>query len=420
MNILISYPWLDLGGAPNTSITLARGLRELGHNVFFMTRRGGIYDDRLVAADITLIDAPYGRFPPYMYHLNYKAHRIMSRALDEHSIDIVHTFHPLTYLLTLFSAPKRNIPIFHTAVWYVDDFYMPGYPAGLLFVAEEFRDAGAGWFGGRPRMVEVMPNRIDLDMFHPGIDSVEFSREKGMTGEGWKIAFMSRVDRTKIGSLRNAVAAAGILAERGREVTLAIAGDGDMRAEIESLAREANSKAHRNIVILLGSITRTPEFLSWADIVFGIGRCAWEGMACGKPTIVVGENGLAGIADHSSVDELAYFNFAGRNRKEPAAPSALADAVEGIMTDSERYQSLSSFAREYIITRYDYRAGARRLEELYRDAQNSPHLTTAKKINLGVTRWLQGYARRFYIGCKIDLRNRMRRGAHVREHGRNG
>jgi glycosyltransferase involved in cell wall biosynthesis len=417
MNILVTYPWLDLGGAPNTSITLAKGLRELGHNVFFLTRRGGIYEERLLAAGIKVIDAPYGRFPRHMHHLNHKAHRIMSRALDEHSIDIVHSFHPQSYILSLFSAPRRNIPVFLTAVWYFDDFPLPGYPAGVLFVAEEFKDQGARRFGSRARIMEIMPNRIDLEMFHPDLDSSDFVRDRELPVEDWKIAFMSRIDRTKINSLRNAITAIGIMSDRGRNVTLAIAGDGDMRTEIEAMAREINTRVGREAIILLGSITRTPEFLSWADIVFGIGRCAWEGMACEKPVIVVGENGIAGIVEQSSVDTLAYYNFAGRNRKEPADPSLLADAVEGIMTDSQRYRTLASFAREYVIERYDYRAGAGKLEKMYEDALNSPPLTSGEKFKLGVTRWILGYGRRFYKGCKIDLRNRLRIGPHVREQG---
>jgi glycosyltransferase involved in cell wall biosynthesis len=418
MNILVTYPWLDLGGAPNTSITLARGLKDLGHNVYFLTRSVGMYEKRLRDAGITVIDAPYGRFPPYMYHLNMKAHRILSRALDKYDIDIVHSFHPQSYILSLYSAPKRNIPVFLTAVWYLDDFPLPRYPARVLFVAEEFRDRAERWFGGRAGSVEIMPNRIDLGMFHPAIDSKVFSEEKGLPAGGWKIAFMSRIDRWKIGSLRNAVAAVKILAERGREVTLAIAGDGDMKGEIESLAREINDQAGRQVVVLLGPVIRTPEFLSWADVVFGIGRCAWEGMACGKPTVVVGENGFAGVADPSTVENLAYWNFAGRNRKDPAEPSLLADAVEGIMTDRTVYGDLSAFAREYVLERYDYRVGAKRLEELYLEAIDSPPLTAVQRFRTGITRCTLGYSRRFYIGCKLWLRGALRRGPYVKEHGK--
>ena len=418
MNILVTYPWLDLGGAPNTSITLARGLKELGHNVFFLTRGVGMYEKRLREAGITVIEAPYGRFPPYMYHLNMKAHRILSRALDEHGIDIVHSFHPQSYILALFSAPRRDIPVFLTAVWYLDDFPLPRYPVRALFVAEEFKDQAERYFGGRAKVVEIMPNRIDLEMFHTGIDGKGFAEEKGLPAQGWKIVFMSRIDRWKIGSLRNAVAAAGIMAGRGREVTLAIAGDGDMRGEIEAMAREVNRKAGREVIVLLGPVTRTPELLSWADVVFGIGRCAWEGMACGRPTVVVGENGFAGIADRSTADTLAYWNFAGRNRKEPADPALLADAVEEIMTDRARYEELSAFARSYILERYDYRAGVRRLEQLYREAIDSPPLTAAERLRVGITRWTLGYSRRWYIGCKLGLRAALHLGPYVKEHGR--
>ena len=114
---------------------------------------------------------------------------------------------------------------------------------------------------------------------------------------------------------------------------------------------------------------------------------------------------------------LAYYNFAGRNRKEPADPSLLADAVEGIMMDPQRYRTLASSVREYVIDRYDYRAGAVKLEKLYEGALKSPPLTLMERVNLGVTRWILGYGRRFYKGCKIDQRNRLRMGPQVSEHG---
>ncbi|MCK4236021.1 MAG: hypothetical protein KAX38_02805 [Candidatus Krumholzibacteria bacterium] len=42
MRILICFPWLSLGGAPNSAITLAKGLKERGHDVFFFTKIGSL------------------------------------------------------------------------------------------------------------------------------------------------------------------------------------------------------------------------------------------------------------------------------------------------------------------------------------------------------------------------------------------
>ncbi len=85
--------------------------------------------------------------------------------------------------------------------------------------------------------------------------------------------------------------------------------------------------------------------------------------------------------------------------------------------DPQRYRTLASFVREYVIDRYDYRAGAVKLEKLYEGALKSPPLTLMERVNPGVTRWILSYGRWFYKGCKIDQRNRLRMGPQVSEHG---
>lgn len=404
MNILVTYPWLDLGGAPNTAITLAKGLKERGHKVWFLTREGGMYERRLREAGLTLVAAPYHRTLPHLYHLNRRAHRIMCRTIDDCRIDIVHAFHPHSWLLALFSAPPRGVPVFLTAVWFVGKSTFPDYPGWLLFVAREFMDQGLPLFGGRMRHAEVMPNRIDLEMFHPRVETSDFAREHRLAPGGCRIVFMSRIDHTKIRSLRSAVEAVRILGAGGGEVSLAIAGDGERAGELAALAREVNADLGREAVVVLGPVARTPELLCSADIVFGIGRCAWEGMACGKPTVVVGENGFAGIAEPGTVDELAYCNFAGRNRREPASPAELAAAVQGLIDSPGRRAELGAFARRYVLENYDYRAGARRLEELYTEALGATPLSGAELRRLRRTLWTRGYARRLWVALKLKRR----------------
>lgn len=404
MNILVTYPWLDLGGAPNTAITLAKGLRELGHDVWFLTSEGGMYEDRLKGAGLNVVTAPYHRTLPHMYHLNHRAHRILTETLESRGIDIVHAFHPQSWILALFSAPARGIPVFLTAVWYVDGYPYPAYPGWLLFVAEEFRDQAAPFFGPHPRLMEIMPNRIDLEMFRPGIDASGFIAEHGLPEADCRIVMMGRMDRSKLRSFQYAVEEIGLLGGRGIAASLVIAGGGDSRGEIAAAGARVNDALGREAVKMLGPVGRTPELLSAADIVFGIGRCAWEGMACAKPAVIVGENGFAGIAEPSKVAELAYYNFAGRNRTAPAPRGELAGVTERLIRDAELRGRLGAFSREYVVENYDYRAGARRLEELYARALGERPLTGGEYRRLRRTLWTRGYARRMYIALRMRMK----------------
>ena len=404
MRILFCYPWLDLGGAPKTSITLARGLKERGHEVYFFSKGGGMYEKLLVEAGIPLISAPYHSFLPLMFHLNGKAYRLLKKTIEDYSIDIVHVFHPNHYFLSLLIAPWKNIPVLFTAVWYQAAHSFPAYPGRVMFVAEEFLDHQKPYIGKHAREMTVLPNRVDLDKFSADIDWSEFAREKGLPGSGTKISFMSRLGSTKEKSVYYTMNAAQILAERGMEITLAIAGDGPLYSRFVEYGAQINSKYPREIIKFIGGIERTPEFLSWADIILGIGRSSFEGMATSKPTCIVGENGLAGVVSSDTVKELQYYNFAGRNIKSPREPSLLADTIEGIMEDGDRYSQLAEFARRYVIENYGYKAGAEKLEKTYEDVLGEKPLNLFEITRAVATSFLTGYCRTLYRMGKGKLK----------------
>ncbi|HUV37909.1 MAG TPA: glycosyltransferase family 4 protein [Patescibacteria group bacterium] len=413
MRILFCYPWLDLGGAPNTSITLARGLKERGHELFFFTKGGGIYESRLEAAGIPVVTAPHDRFFPHLYHLNARAIRIFRETLDRYAIDVVHAFHMNSYFCALFSAPAKRIPVIYTVVWLLPRIRYPSYPGRVIFVAEEFRDHAAGILGGRPRDTVVIPNRVDLDMFHPDVDWRDFAARTDLPGDGLKISFMSRMDHIKIGSLRYILRAMELLAARREDVTLAIAGDGPLFGEIARLAGQLNERAGRRVVRLLGTILETPQLIAWADIVLGIGRSAFEGMAGGRATLVVGENGLAGVVEPETASILQYYNFSGRNRTEPAEPVVLADEIERIAGEPERHNRLARYAREYVLEHYDYHAGARQLESVYERALEDPPLGWSEQVRLLLENAVLVYGNQWYIACKLKLRSALRSGTAV-------
>jgi glycosyltransferase involved in cell wall biosynthesis len=404
MRILVCYPWLDLGGAPKTSITLAKGLKERGHDVFFFSRRGGMYEDLLEKAGIPLISAPHHSSLPLMFHLNRKAYRLLKNTIKDLSIDIVHTFHQNHYFLSLMIAPKMDVPVVFTAVWFQDTFTYPNYPGKVLFVAEEFLDHAKRFIGKHAGEMLVMPNRVDLDRFSKDIDWSEFAQEMGLPSSGTRIAFMCRLDITKDKSVFNAMDAAGILADKGTEVTLAIAGDGPLREQFQRYADGINGRYKRKLVIFLGSVEQTPEFLSWSDIVLGIGRSAIEGMATGKPTCIVGENGLAGVVRRDTVKKLQYHNFAGRNIDTWREPSVLADAIEEIMSDRAKYESLAAFSREYVNENYGYRDGAERLEKLYEELLAARPLSRNQKAKAAVSSFFTGYCRSLYRNMKSKIK----------------
>ncbi len=408
---MFCYPWLDLGGAPNTAITLAKGMKERGHEVVFFTRPGGIYEQRLRDLGIPVVPAPYHRFIPHLHHLNLRSYRAMVRAIDEHSIDLIHSFHYNHYYLALFAAAARNIPVVYSAVWFIRGRVYPRYRGRVSFVAEEFLDDARSILGDDPMEMTVIPNRIDLEMFNPGVDPSGVARKYGLPeGEGCRVVFMSRVDPLKRKSLLYAIEAVRQVSLSGRKVDLVIAGDGVSFGEISARADEVNAELGRKAVTLTGAVVETPGLLSWSDIVIGIGRCAWEGMATGRPVLVVGENGLAGVVEPGKVDELKYSNFAGRNLKSEVAPDLLAAEIVRMIDDADLRGRLSEFSRRYVMDNYDYRMGAERFEELYGRALGDPPLSRGDRISLFTSCVFRGYMPQLYTGLKLRFRRYFGRG----------
>lgn len=404
MNILFCYPWLKLGGAPMDAICLARGLRDRGNQVYFFTRPGGEHQDMLDESGLPVISAPYSRWNPLLYHLNPKAYCILRDAVDRYDIDVIHAMHSSSYYLSLFAAISRDVPVVFTLVWFSRNVYYPSYPGRIIYVAEEFLHQSRPYFRSEPREEYVIPNRVDLDMFHPEVEAGDFPRKHNLPETGWKIAFMSRINHAKFNSLLCAMDAAGILASRGIDVCLAIAGGGPCLDRLMERAGEVNSEAGREVVKVMGVVIDTPRFLAWSDIVLGIGRCAWEGMAAGKPTLVVGEKGFAGTVSPENVKELGYYNFAGRNIRHKVPPEKLADRVVEIMSDNDLYGRLADFARLHAEEQYDYRKGVVRLEKVFRAAIDDPPLTRTEKLRLFFSNMIFGYAYQAYWGIRMMAR----------------
>ncbi len=410
MRVLFCYPWLDLGGGPNTAITLAKGLKERGHEVLFFTKGGGIYEERLREAEIPVIHAPHHPVLPHLYHLNRRAYRILSSALERHRIHIIHAFHFNSYFLSLFAALRGNIPVVYTVVWHPPEVRFPAYPGRIIFVADEFRDGALIRFGPHPREMRVLPNRVDLGMYNPDVDCRDFAERYALPRSGVKIAFMSRIDRLKFNAMEYILEAMRLLARKMDDVTLAIAGDGPLFEKLSRLVEELNRDTGRQTVRLLGPILETPQFVAWSDLFIGIGRSAMEGMAGGKPTLVVGENGLAGIIEPETAAELRYHNLSGRNLTRAVQPSLMAEAVERIMSDRGEYDRLAAFARRYALEQYDYRAGAEELEKVYAAALEDPPLPARKKLEVYLQNWMYGYGSQLLIALRLRARRLLGRG----------
>lgn len=146
--------------------------------------------------------------------------------------------------------------------------------------AERDRHAAAGI---DPDRIVPVPNVITAPAGRGG-DPASVRREHAL-GDGPLVATVCRLSPQK--GLAELVEAAGRLRAAGRDVTLAIAGEGPMRPTLESAVRAADGR-----VRLLGHVEGVADLLRSADACAfpshaeSFGRAALEAMLLGRPTVL--------------------------------------------------------------------------------------------------------------------------------------
>lgn len=171
------------------------------------------------------------------------------------------------------------------------------------------------------------------------------------------------------------------LAERGLAVTLDIAGDGPLRADLMQRAKQLGI-ADR--VCFLGVVKAMPAFYASVDVLLHpalrepFGMVAAEAMAAGCPVICTAVDGLpevvadgeTGVCVPGSGDLARYRELGGHTDGLPPVvydpladivrppqicePAALADAVEHMQADPIGYQRMSAAGIVRVAERFDF------------------------------------------------------------------
>lgn len=179
-------------------------------------------------------------------------------------------------------------------------------------------------------------------------------------GEGPLLGFAGRLVYEK--GVQDIVAALPRLRDQHPGLRMVIAGDGPYRAELQEEARR--HKLHRAISFagFLGSdlpaVMAATDALVVPSIYEPFGMVALEGASAGAPLAVAATGGLAEIVE-SGVTGVTF----------PAKrPDALADAVDGLLSDGAMAKRMAARAKAMVIERYGWEQVARSTVAVYEDA----------------------------------------------------
>lgn len=347
---------LDQGGAERQLVTLAKGLKERGHDIHVVLfYAGGAFDDELAAAGVpTHFVGKRGRWDVvgFLVRLTLILRRLRPA--------VIYSFLDLPNILAALLRPVIGRP---RLVWSIRAAGMemqhydwlskliPRLEARLsraadLVVANSH--TGKDWAISRgfpPDRVAVIENGIDTKRFQFDAAGRERVRNEWKVGAGeTAIGLVARLDPMK-GHETFLRAAAQLTATRENLVFVCVGGGPQ---EYASRLRElAVSLGLGQRIIWAGPRSDIPAALSALDIVsssssFGEGfsNSIAEAMACGRPCVV------------TDVGDSARIVGAAGEVVPPRDPDALADALARMLYRIEREPDIGGLARARIANEF--------------------------------------------------------------------
>jgi N-acetyl-alpha-D-glucosaminyl L-malate synthase BshA len=210
--------------------------------------------------------------------------------------------------------------------------------------------------------VEVIPNFVDPDEFHPGDDRPDLRRlfhTLSWEGAVRPAVLLHASNFRSVKRVGDAVIAfAQVL--RTRPAALILVGDGPERAAVEKLAA---SLGVTDNVAFLGEQLQMGRFLAQADLFLlpseqeSFGLAALEALASGVPVVATRVGGLPEVVRHGETGWLVPV----------AEPPALAEAILKLLADEPRRAAMGRAARADALARFHPEPVVARVEALYRE-----------------------------------------------------
>ncbi|WP_319586146.1 hypothetical protein [uncultured Desulfobulbus sp.] len=366
MKIGIVLLYAGLGGHVRSAITIAQALESAGNSITFFldaTENNSLVDQ----AGFQSIKIQRGIKGDYIQ---------LTDKIKTVKPDVIHSFAITGYAETVMSCKKLSIPCIlticggklHTRLINISP---------LVVFSNELKDAALANSSLQKDDIVVLPARIITTDYRVDSNSellYNTFRHKYNIPDDVKIVLrIARVNRSYAQSIKIGALAVEKLYNDGckiRFIHIGTINSYDEFNEISSLFEEINTRAGTNLVISVqDEAIRGADYTGIADFAIGVGRSAYEPMVLGIPTFVCGENGYVGIVSAENVDDIAYYNFSGRNNKA-AVPletgvMMLHKDISRLLEDIEYRKRVVDFSVRYIKENLDVNIAVKEYTDIY-------------------------------------------------------
>lgn len=363
---------LNIGGPARHVDILSRGLDAFAFDTELVAGSEAASEGRLdPGTRLTRVPALVRPVSP---RDDLRAARALSHLVRLRRPTLVHTHMAKAGALGRMAAFRAHVPIVvHTYHGHVLDGYFSRPVAAaflaaeralarrtdaLVAVSETVRDELLGLGIGRPEQWRVVPLGLELE---PLIDTIAGRAEAremlGLPVSGAVVGFVGRL--VPIKDVPTFLRAARRVAVDRPDLTVVVAGDGELRAELETVARTLLGDRVR----FLGWVQDLPTLYRALDVVVLTSRnegtpvALIEAAAAGRPAVATRVGGVGDVVRDGDTGLLAG----------PGDDAAIARLIGSLLDDPVRAEALGSAARDWVRERYSADRLVGDMADLYDD-----------------------------------------------------
>ncbi|MBU1929306.1 MAG: glycosyltransferase family 4 protein [Candidatus Omnitrophota bacterium] len=362
MNILFLSTHLNTGGISSYLLSLSKGLKDKGHNIYLASSSGELLDE-FKGLGVDFLSIPIKtKSEADFFKILSSLFRLQPYIEDNH-IDIIHSHTRVTQVLGCLVKKYSHIAHVTTCHGFFKNRLsrriFPCWGDKVIAISEQVEEHLIRDFGLKKEQIRLVNNGIDVDKFKiQSLKIKEDARKRLGLKKGPVAGIVARLSNVKghiylIRAIRQAKL-------KFPEAQLLIVGEGKIKNDLLRLTRELDLT---DSVIFLANVTDTREVLSAMDVFVlpslkeGLGLGLMEAMACGLAVIGTDVGGIKSLIRDRENGILV----------KPADENSLAQAISELFSDPLKRESLGAKASDFIKNKFSLERMVVRTEEVYRE-----------------------------------------------------
>jgi glycosyltransferase involved in cell wall biosynthesis len=366
MNILFITNHLNVGGITSYALTLCRGLKKLGHNVY-VASSGGDCLTRFTEEGIIFIPIPIRtKSEINIFKIGLSFFRLL-KEIQEKQIRIVHTNSRVTQVLGCLL--KAWFSLAHVTTWH--GFFRPRWSRRIfpcwadrtIAISEPVKGHLINDFKAKVEYIRLVHNGIDLEKIKlkEPLSRSEVKLKLGLK-DGPVVGIIARLSDVK-GHVYLIRAMKTVL-KAFPDAQLLLVGEGRMEPELVRLSKELEIS---DKVVFIPKARDIAELLYIMDVFVmpslkeGLGLGLMEAMAGSKAVVGSAVGGIKSLIQDKENGLLV----------PPGDVSGLAEAIQELLKDPARSAIMGNKARIFINQNFSLEKMLQQTIEVYQECLNA-------------------------------------------------